>query len=137
MAKDITDYTFGKPLRFAPDYVFQEVDLEDTDVFNGGEAESEEFFPGKTQNTVTLVVEVDETVTTADTSGELEIEYLYGEDFAESITILAVGDDAELEPGEIIRFVPPAGFVDSPAKVKISHTGGEGVLSVFPIYISR
>ena len=137
MSKNITDYTFGKPLRFGPDYVFKEADLEDTDVFTSGVATSETFYPGKTQNAVAVVVEVDEEVTTAASTGELAIEYLYGDSFAKTITILAVGHTETLDPGEVIRFVPPAGFVDSPARIKISHTGGEGVLSVFPIHISR
>lgn len=136
MATDIKDVDFQKPFRQAPDYIFNEVDLEDTDVFDGGEAESDEIFPGNTQNGVSIVVEVDEEVETLASTGALEVEYLYGDSFADSVTILSVGDDEALSPGELIRFTPSAGWYDSPAKIKITATDATGVISVFPIRIS-
>ena len=141
MAKNIVDATIGKPLRAYPDYLFHEVDLDDSDNFDvSGEALSDEFYPGKVQNRIVVVVEaVEDIVTTVAGTDTVKIEYMYGEDLDKSVTLFeqdSATEDITTEKGEIARFTPTVGMFESKAKIKITTDGAEGVVDVYPIRIS-
>lgn len=135
MADIATNQIGGKPTRSFPDYIFNgQATPQNTSVT------SDEVLLGRTQNALEVVVEVDEAITV--TSADFTVEYLYGASFAESIVLYTItaGVGGETLPvGELTRFVPPSGLVDSPAKIKVTtdDAAADGSFTVFAALISR
>ena len=134
---DISTSTISKPLKAAPDYIFDKKALS-TITTN---VTSDAFYPTKTQNAVTLVVDVTTAIVlTHASSHTIKIEYLYGASYAKSITLYekaTSGSNVTIPTGELLRWVPSAGMFEGDAKIKVTTNSATGVFSIYPIYISR
>lgn len=134
---NIATSTIGKTIRSFPDLIFSTALPKDDAVT------SDVVFLGKTQNALEIVVEVDTTVDKLAATKVLTIEYLYGADFDQSVTIFTATGAATTGTvfplGELARFVPPSGTLPVEAKIKVTTDDDAivGAISVFASLISR
>lgn len=138
MAKAIVDYLGVRDSRPTPDLIFDEQAVPQNDSVT-----SAEFNLGKTQAGLEVVLHADTDVVLTYNAEDftITIEYLYGDSFAESVTVFTdatSGSGTLTLSGEIARFVPPTSF-PVPGKLKITtdDPAATGAISAWAEYVAR
>jgi len=136
MAKAIEDYLGVRDVRSAPDLIFdgQTVTANDT-------VTSAEFNVGKTQLGLEIVIHVDTAIVLAATQ-VLTIDYLYGDSYAESVSLFSATGTAStgdtFAAGELLRFAPTS---DLPTSGKLQIVNDDaaltGAVSAWVEYVAR